>query len=93
MKPEKKQAITEISQALNTILKIDDNNKEAAKQKNAIQKTAKKLYKKVARVAKKKLSKENKLFAMEMKRQLKNAKKSERVIAVAAFLKTVAEPA
>ncbi|WP_262709850.1 hypothetical protein [Dyadobacter psychrotolerans] len=43
MKPEKQQRVTEIIQALNANLKIDENNEETTKQENAIRKAAKKL--------------------------------------------------
>ncbi|NIJ52601.1 hypothetical protein [Dyadobacter arcticus] len=87
MKPEKQQRVTEIIQALNANLKIDANNEETSKQENVIRKAAKKLYEDFVHIAKKKLSKENKLFAFELKKQLKEARSSERTLAVAALLK------
>ncbi|TKT86513.1 hypothetical protein [Dyadobacter frigoris] len=87
MKPEKQQRVTEIIQALNANLKIDENNKDTAKQEKVISKAAKKLYEDFVHIAKKKLSKENKLFTLEVKKQLKNARRAERTLAVTALLK------
>lgn len=87
MKPEKQQRVTEIIQALNANLKIDENNKDTSKQENVIRKAARKLYEDFVHIAKKKLSKENKLFAFEMKKQLKEARSAERTLAVAAIIK------
>lgn len=86
MKPEKQQRVTEIIQALNAILKIDENNADTLKQQNVIKKAAKKIYEDFLHIAKKKLSKENKLFAFEMKKQLKKARSAERTLTVAALL-------
>ncbi|WP_159466995.1 hypothetical protein [Dyadobacter sp. 3J3] len=87
MKPEKQQRVNEIIQVLNANLKIDENNKDTSKQENVIRKAAKKLYEDFLHIAKKKLSKENKRFAFELKKQLKKARKAETTIAVAALLK------
>ena len=87
MKSEKQQRVTEIIQALNANLKIDENNKDTAKQEKVISKAAKKLYEDFLHIAKKKLSKENKLFTLEVKKQLKNARRAERTLAVTALLK------
>lgn len=91
MKPEKQQRVTEIIQALNTNLKIDQENTDTAKQENVIKKAAKKIYEDLLHIAKKKLSKENRLFASEMKKQLKQARKADRTIAVAALLRNNVE--
>jgi|GEM_PF-6162226 len=87
MKPEKQQRVNEIIQALNTNLKIDETNKDTSKQQHVIRKAAKKLYEDFVHIARKQLSKENKLFAFEMKKQLKEARKAERTLAVTKLLK------
>jgi L-lactate utilization protein LutC len=87
MKPEKQQRVTEIIQALNTNLKIDQENTDTAKQENVIKKAAKKIYEDLMHIAKKSLAKENKLFASEMKKQLKQARNAERTVAIATLLK------
>ena len=87
MKPEKQRRVSEIIQALNANLKIDENNTDTSKQENVIRKAAKKLYEDFVHIGKKKLLKENKLFAFEVKKQLKEAKSEERTLAVAAILK------
>ncbi|MEO6284111.1 MAG: hypothetical protein ABIN80_02995 [Dyadobacter sp.] len=91
MKPEKLQRVTKIIQALNANLKIDENNADTSKQENVIRKAAKKLYEDFMHIAKKKLSKENKLFAFEMKKQLKEARRAERSLTVATLLKNNVE--
>lgn len=87
MKPEKQQRVTEIIQALNTNLKIDQENTDTAKQENVIKKAAKKIYEDLMHIAKKNLAKENRLFASEMKKQLKQARDAERTVSVATLLK------
>ena len=87
MKPEKQQRVTEIIQALNVNLKIDENNNDTSKEEKIIRKAANKLYKDFLHIAKKKLSKENKLFANEVKKQLKEAGRVERTLAVSTLLK------
>ena len=87
MKPEKQQRVKEIIQVLNANLKIDENNKDTSKEENVIRKAAKKLYKDFLHIAQKKLSRENKLFANEVKRQLKEARQAERTLAVSNLLK------
>lgn len=93
MKPEKRLRVTEIIQALNVNLKIDENNKETSKQENVIKKAAKKLYEDFVRIAAKKLSKENKLFTLEVKKQIKQSRRAERKMAVATLLKNSLAPA
>lgn len=87
MKPEKQQRVTEIIQALNTNLKIDQESTDTVKQENVIKKAAKKIYEDLMKIAKKKLSKESRLFGSEMKKQLKQARNAERTAAVAIVLK------
>ena len=89
MKPEKQQRITEIIQALNANLKIDLNDTDTLKQENIIKKAAKKVYEDFGRIGKKKLKKENKLFAFEVKKQLTEARNAERTVAVATLIKTI----
>jgi len=87
MKPEKQQRVKEIIQVLNANLKIDENNKDTSKEENVIRKAAKKLYKDFLHIAQKKLSRENKLFANEVKKQLKEARRAERTLTISTLLK------
>lgn len=88
MKTENLKKVEELVAALNTELKIDETFEENRKLEKQIRKIAKGLVKDINTVMKKKISREEKLLAQEVKRQ----KRASRILAARQILEGKLRP-